>query len=302
MFDNFGVWEFLFLALLALLFFGPERLPQIGARLGRWLNSLTRYSKAFMTQWSEEAMAIQDAVEEMRGIRDDILAAQAEIASSLDSARGDIDQTLAEARGVVREATPNPAQALAETPSHPRSDIHPTKAAASPEGEEAAIAKSQQIVQELLEKRPPRHVEVQEPTAKVETTPHEEPVALAQASPTAEAEATLPEMSATEEPASTESPKPEAAEPTVRVEGEAQEEHKPARAFDRTQEILERLKRRRAGEETPEERSDVVPVRYDEFESLRRQVFSLEKEIESLRRELRSLRSEPERVTTERGP
>ena len=50
MLDNFGMGEFFVLALFALLFFGPERLPQIGAQLGRWLSKLTGYSRAFMTQ------------------------------------------------------------------------------------------------------------------------------------------------------------------------------------------------------------------------------------------------------------
>ena len=40
MLDNFGMGEFLMLALFALLFFGPERLPQIGAQLGKWLSKL----------------------------------------------------------------------------------------------------------------------------------------------------------------------------------------------------------------------------------------------------------------------
>ena len=58
MLDNFGLGEFFFLAMLALFFFGPERLPQIGARLGRWVAGLTQYSKAFLTEWREEALAI----------------------------------------------------------------------------------------------------------------------------------------------------------------------------------------------------------------------------------------------------
>ena len=108
MLDNFGLGEFLMLALFALLFFGPERLPQLGARVGRWLAQLTQASKVFMTQWTEEAAAIQDAVREVQGIRDEIRAAQAEISSSLDVARQDIVDTIDEARSTVREATVTP--------------------------------------------------------------------------------------------------------------------------------------------------------------------------------------------------
>ena len=108
MLDNFGMGEFLMLALFALLFFGPERLPQMGARIGRWLSQLTQASKVFMTQWTEEAAAIQDAVREVQGIRDEIRAAQAEISGSLDIARQDIEQTIGEARSTVRDAAVTP--------------------------------------------------------------------------------------------------------------------------------------------------------------------------------------------------
>ena len=85
MLDNFGMGEFLMLALFALLFFGPERLPQIGAQLGKWLSKLTSYSKAFMNQWTEEAAAVQGAVQDVMSIRDEIRAAQAEIAATLNN-------------------------------------------------------------------------------------------------------------------------------------------------------------------------------------------------------------------------
>jgi Sec-independent protein translocase protein TatA len=106
MLDNFGMGEFLMLALFALLFFGPERLPQIGAQLGKWLAKLTGYSKAFMAQWSEEAAAVQGAVQDVMMIRDEILAAQAEITETLNSAQRDVQDTINVAQGTVNEATP----------------------------------------------------------------------------------------------------------------------------------------------------------------------------------------------------
>jgi Sec-independent protein translocase protein TatA len=154
MLDNFGIGEFLMLALFALLFFGPERLPQIGARLGRWLNRLTQYSKAFMTQWSEEALVIQDAVQEVKGIRDEIVAARAEIASTLDTARQDIDSTISDARGTLKAAQPN-AQALLQEgqTAQPATDEAAKRTTESEAGEETAIARTQQILDDLLSLR-----------------------------------------------------------------------------------------------------------------------------------------------------
>jgi Sec-independent protein translocase protein TatA len=158
MLDNFGMGEFLMLAFFALLFFGPERLPQLGARVGRWLSQLTQYSKAFMTQWTEEAGAIQDAVQEVKGIRDEIRAAQAEISQSLNTARQDITETIDEARGSIREATPKAGAILAASPPPAPATTQETEqtqrpAQAASGNEDEAIAKSQQIVDELLKKR-----------------------------------------------------------------------------------------------------------------------------------------------------
>ena len=104
MLDNLGFGEFFMLSLMALIFFGPERLPQIGAKLGHWIRNLTRYSKAFMTEWNEEALAIQDAVNEVKGIRDEIAIARAEIAGTLDTARGDLQQGVNTAREALSGA------------------------------------------------------------------------------------------------------------------------------------------------------------------------------------------------------
>jgi Sec-independent protein translocase protein TatA len=159
MLDNFGMGEFLMLAIFALLFFGPERLPQMGARLGRWLGQLTQASKVFMTQWTEEAAAIQDAVREVQGIRDEIRAAQAEISGSLDMARQDIEQTIGEARSTVRDAAVTP-QAILQAGAPPRlatpeevEKVTSTAAPSSPGGEAQALSKTQSILDDLVAKR-----------------------------------------------------------------------------------------------------------------------------------------------------
>jgi Sec-independent protein translocase protein TatA len=173
MLDNFGMGEFLMLAIFALLFFGPERLPQMGARLGRWLSQLTQASKVFMTQWTEEAAVIQDAVREVQGIRDEIRAAQAEISGSLDVARQDIVQTIDEARSTVRGATVTPEALLkageeanraasaslpVDTSAPPRlatpEETERVTRAAAPVGNESeALSKTQLILNDLVAKR-----------------------------------------------------------------------------------------------------------------------------------------------------
>jgi Sec-independent protein translocase protein TatA len=163
MFDNFGLGEFFFLALLALLFFGPERLPQIGARLGRWVGNLTQYSKAFMTEWREEALAIHDAVEEVKGIRDEIVAAQREISGTLDTAREDMVDGIDAAKEAVSDATTDVRTRIQQQRVRAVQDFDQlgdgesgTDSSASvsgASGTDAAISRTQQVLADLEKSR-----------------------------------------------------------------------------------------------------------------------------------------------------
>jgi Sec-independent protein translocase protein TatA len=265
--------EFLMLALFALLFFGPERLPQIGARLGRWLSQLTQASKAFMTQWTEEAAAIQDAVNEVRGIRDEIRAAQAEISGSLNVARQEISETINEARGTVREAAVTPQGILAagtsagdatvDTSVPPRlatpeeTEQATTVAATRSSDEGEALSKTQDVLDDLLAKRG---------LAEPEGEPGDNGAESDEASPPATDEyernlraiqeimdrdarraeekaaqrATAAPEPGTEEPATASTPEPDE-EPAPGEQQEEVEEQVRESAYEKTQRILDGL-------------------------------------------------------------
>ena len=155
MLDNLGLGEFFFLALLALIFFGPERLPQIGARLGRWIRSLTRYSSAFLNEWRDEALAVHDAVQEVKGIRDEIVAVRAEIASTLETARTDVSDAVSGARLDVQQQIQRSTQVLPDstTPSTATATEGETERTGALPDDDAAIARTQEILDGLLAKR-----------------------------------------------------------------------------------------------------------------------------------------------------
>jgi Sec-independent protein translocase protein TatA len=166
MLDNLGFGEIFFLGLLLFLFFGPERLPQLGARLGRWVANLTRYSGTFMNEWREEALAVHDAMEQVRGMREEIAAARAEIASTLHEARDDLG-------GAVEGARQDVAQQVQRAT---RFEVAkgPVRAAArggvegsAGQGEDAAIARTQQVVDGLRAKRAERVKLVQAASVKL---------------------------------------------------------------------------------------------------------------------------------------
>ena len=155
MFDNLGFGEVFMLSLLALLFFGPERLPEIGARIGGWVRSLTQYSKAFMTEWNEEALIVRDAVQEVKGIRDEIAAAQAEIAGTLHTARNDMSEAVSGAQQDVRQQVSGiTSAALPPAPASPGNAVPSRAGGATHQSNDAAVEKTQHILADLQLKRP----------------------------------------------------------------------------------------------------------------------------------------------------
>jgi len=168
MLDNLGFGEIFFLGLLLFLFLGPDRLPQLAARLGRWVSNLTRYSGAFMNEWREEVLVMHDAMEQVKGMRDEIAAAQAEIVSTLhetrndlggavEGARQDVGQQLQRATRFVPEG-PAPGMAAApEGASRPASSRAalpgPSVPATAARSDGAAVDKTQQVVDRLLARR-----------------------------------------------------------------------------------------------------------------------------------------------------
>lgn len=342
MFDNFGLSEFFFLAVLALLFFGPERLPQIGARVGRWVTSLTQYSKAFMNQWREEALVIQEAVDEVRGIRDEIRAAQAEIASTLETARDDVSEGLEAAQEAFGDAKAGVTGRIAQArQSAALGGAASAQAAAERPGarsprDDTAIAKTQQVVDDLMKKRAasageePAQEMVQEAAEEDEYTRNLRAIQEIQERDAARRRAK--EMQA--EVQETAKVEPEAAaQAGIEIsEAKPEPEAETESAYDKTQRVLDELRKKRAtaAEEekastaqptTPssaaaEEERAPAPVRkgtveqpiavqapesgvsYSKFTQLSIEVGMLKKEIRTLRDELNVLRADARSPST----
>jgi sec-independent protein translocase protein TatB len=65
---NLGFPEMLFLGLLALLLFGPKRLPEIGRQFGRFLAEFKRAQNEFQSQLEEEVRQLEVEEESPRSI------------------------------------------------------------------------------------------------------------------------------------------------------------------------------------------------------------------------------------------
>lgn len=282
MLDNFGLGEFFLLALLALLFFGPERLPQMGAKLGQWIAKLTSYSRSFMTEWREEALAIHEAVAEVRGIRDELIAAQREISGSLQTARDDVADSIDLAKEAVTDAQSQITRNLqTQRQSAARDLAEMAREEATQQkrdqSESAAIDKTQQILDALHQKQ-----EAPSPETVGEAGATEAPSTPSLSAEEDEWERNrraiqeimnrskgLPRSSYHGPSAtgvirptdSVQAPKPATSEsealapkPAPQASGATEETKEPREtAFGRTQKILDSLNKRRSGEAPAEE-------------------------------------------------
>jgi len=54
MFGSLSMWEILFILVIALIIFGPRKLPQLGRSLGESLAQFRRASEDFKRSWEQE--------------------------------------------------------------------------------------------------------------------------------------------------------------------------------------------------------------------------------------------------------
>ena len=59
---NLGFSEMVFLFILALLIFGPKKLPEVGRQIGRFMNEFKRASNEFKAQIESEINALESEV------------------------------------------------------------------------------------------------------------------------------------------------------------------------------------------------------------------------------------------------
>lgn len=118
-FSNFGITELVVILLLALLVVGPERLPELGRKLGQTLRDLRKAYDNLTRDLGPDLMSIQettqelrDSFESVRSIPQDMVQSVVEMAELEDTFEelketkdsiGQIGQTLSGAQKVIKD-------------------------------------------------------------------------------------------------------------------------------------------------------------------------------------------------------
>jgi sec-independent protein translocase protein TatB len=141
MMDNLGMADTLILMVLALVVFGPRRLPQIGRQIGKLMYEFRKASNDFKFQMEEELRQSEEADRRQKeeAERQKALAAvppapQLDVAApQLDASAPKIDQP---ADSAAESATPSTPETPAESP-YPGETTYPDPAAEGTQREES---------------------------------------------------------------------------------------------------------------------------------------------------------------------
>jgi len=113
--DSLGSTEFIFILLIALIFFGPRKLPQLAKSMGKGLAEFRKASDDFKRTWEREV-----ALESARADDNSLLESQPPAVYEPVAATQPIIETTASELAVPRETQSQTfSEALADTPPEP---------------------------------------------------------------------------------------------------------------------------------------------------------------------------------------
>ncbi len=125
MFGSLGGAELLLILVLALLLFGPRKLPEIGRTLGRGLSEFRKATTEFKSTLQRE-VDLEDEVKEVKRTRDSLKQARRDLRQSItDASRLDLDAAAPTAQKPHRssdDAAPSRPAPTADAPDPDQAD------------------------------------------------------------------------------------------------------------------------------------------------------------------------------------
>jgi Tat protein translocase TatB subunit len=99
-FSNIGVTELVLILLLALLVVGPERLPELGRKLGKTLRDVRKAYENLTKDLGPELRSIQQTTQELRDSVEAVRSIPQDMVQTIVKA-ADLDSTMADLKGVT---------------------------------------------------------------------------------------------------------------------------------------------------------------------------------------------------------
>jgi Tat protein translocase TatB subunit len=99
-FSNIGITELIVILLLALLVVGPERLPELGRKLGKTLRDLRRAYDNLTSDLGPELRSLQRTTQELRESVESVTSIPQDMVQSMVKA-AELDDTIEELKGVT---------------------------------------------------------------------------------------------------------------------------------------------------------------------------------------------------------
>lgn len=103
-FSNVGITEVIIILLLALLVVGPERLPEMGRKLGKLLRDVRRMYENLSRDLGPEIASIQQPIQELRESVESIRSIPQEMVQTVVKA-ADLEDTIADVKGATASVT-----------------------------------------------------------------------------------------------------------------------------------------------------------------------------------------------------
>jgi len=133
-----GFPELILIFIIALMVFGPRRLPEIAAKVGKTVADLRNMSSGLLTEWQRE-IAVATRVEELEKtrqeldqIKQDLKQTQGELAAEASDQVKELKETRKELEEATQQSPPAPKETSADTSPQVENAIKPPSAPPHP--------------------------------------------------------------------------------------------------------------------------------------------------------------------------
>ena len=137
-----GFPELILIFIIALMVFGPRRLPELAVKLGKTVRDLRNMSRGLMTEWQREITVaarldeLEKARQEINELKQEIKETKSEVASEASAQVKELKQTGKE----LEEATRDAKELASQSSARPDNTIKPPPSAPPPAASPAEAA------------------------------------------------------------------------------------------------------------------------------------------------------------------